>query len=31
MLSAEAASASSVSELERFFELADRRLDQLSF
>ncbi len=31
MLSAEAAAASSVAELEQFFELADRLLDQLSF
>jgi len=31
MLSAEAAAASSVSELERFFEVADRLLDQMSF
>jgi hypothetical protein len=31
MLSAEAAAASSVSELERFFEVANRLLDQMSF
>ena len=31
MLSAEAAAASSVSELERFFEMADRLLEDLSF